>query len=109
MHFRQTAVANIFLALCLSSVALAASVSGRSDNAAIPDEQLLAVRDQCFEFKLEGSTLTAFCAFKGTIPAEASVDLNSCIENSSGEMRFVKGQGRLLRRQDIGSFVLTKR
>ena len=58
---------------------------------ATPDDQLLPARDQCFEFKLEGSILTAFCVFKGTIPAEASVDLNDCIENSSGEMLFVKG------------------
>lgn len=91
MHFQQPAFARALIVLCCSSVALAVSVSGRASTAAIPDDQLLPVNDQCFDFKLEGSTLKAFCAFKGTVPAAASVDLNSCIENSSGELLFVKG------------------
>lgn len=91
MGLRQRAFYQTLLALSLLSIALAASVSGRANDATVSDGQLLAVSDQCFEFKLEGSTLTAFCAFKGTIPAEASVDLNNCIENSSGEMLFVQG------------------
>lgn len=77
------------VALCLSSVALAASVSGRASVAVTADDQLLPVDDQCFNFRLEGSTLRAFCVFNGLVPTEASVDLNDCIENSSGEMLFV--------------------
>lgn len=91
MHLRRVAFAQALIAVRLPNVASAASVSGRVSAVASPDDQLLAVRDQCFEFKLEGSILTAFCAFQGTIPAKASVDLNDCIENSSGEMLFVKG------------------
>lgn len=60
-------------------------------NAAAPDDQLLPVNDQCFEFNLNGSTLTAYCAFKGAAVAEARIDLNQCIENASGEMLFVEG------------------
>jgi hypothetical protein len=81
------------IALCLSSVASAASVSGRVSAAATADDQLLPVNDQCFNFRLEGSTLRAFCVFNGIVPTEASVDLNDCIENSSGEMLFVNAKG----------------
>lgn len=91
MHLRRTVFVKAMFALCLSSVALGASVSGRVNAVTTPDDQLLPVNDQCFEFKLEGSTLTAYCAFGRIVPAEASVDLNDCKENSSGEMLFVNG------------------
>lgn len=91
MHLRQTALAEALIALWLSSAVLAASISSRVSAAATPDDQLLPANDQCFEFKLKGSTLTAFCALKGIVPAEASVDLNDCIENSYGEILFAKG------------------
>lgn len=81
MYFRRTAFAEAFITICLSSVAVAR---------ATPDDQLLPVIDQCFDFKVEGSTLTAYCAFEGIVPAKASVSLNDCIENSSDEMHFVK-------------------
>lgn len=91
MNFRQAMFARGLFALCLASVALATSVSGRVSAVATPDDQLQPANDQCFEFKLEDSTLTAYCAFNGIVPAKSSVDLNHCIENSSGEMLFVNG------------------
>jgi hypothetical protein len=107
MHLQRLVCTQALVALCHFSVALASSVLGRLNAVATPNDQLLAVRDQRFEFKPEGSAQTAFYAFKGTILAGASINLSDCIYNLSGEMLFVKGQGRRLRLQDTGTSVLT--
>lgn len=75
----------------LISFASAVFIPGRRDGTTAPDDLLLAVRDNCFEVKLEGNTLTAFCLSKSVAPTDVSVDLNQCLENSFGDMLFVEG------------------
>ena len=67
------------------------SSPARRQDGVEPEQQLLNVGSFCSEFELDDSILTAFCSLEIIIPLVASVDLNDCIENASGDLLFVTG------------------
>lgn len=79
------------LSLCFDSAASTPSSLARRQNDVEPEQQLFDVDSFCSEFALDGSMLTAFCSLKVIIPLVASVDLNGCIENASGDLLFAVG------------------
>jgi hypothetical protein len=67
-----------FLGLCK---ALSHSITSRQD-------VLLINEVVCFNTDLQGSILRADCATVNFVPGPATIDLNRCINNDEGQLRF---------------------
>ena len=54
----------------------------------MPRQDFLFFDEVCFDTKLQGSTLSATCVTRNFVPEPAAIDLNRCIKNDNGELKF---------------------
>jgi hypothetical protein len=73
--------------ISLSAVLFSASIMASLGNHMPRQIDAISIGDACFDIVLKGRELSAFCLANGG-PMSTSLDLNQCLTNDHGVMRF---------------------